>query len=103
MALIGSTIDGRYLIRRLIGRGGMGAVYEADHIGLDKKVAIKFLMDVDRDAVARFRREARAAARIDHDHVVQIFDVGTTPEDRDFIVMEYLEGRDLGSVLKEGP
>src|SRR5664279_1217564 len=73
--LIGKTIDGRYLVRRLIGRGGMGAVYEADHVGLDKRVAIKFMIEVDRDALARFRREARAASRITDDHVVQIFDV----------------------------
>jgi eukaryotic-like serine/threonine-protein kinase len=100
---IGRTIDGRYFVRRLIGRGGMGAVYEADHVGLDKRVAIKFLAidKADRDALARFRREAKIASRIVHEHVVQIFDVGTADSDTDFIVMEYLEGRDLAAVLRE--
>src|SRR5271156_6663095 len=90
--LIGQTLDGRYFVRRLLGRGGMGAVYEADHVGLDKRVAIKFLSygNGDRDASARFRLEARAASRVIHDHVVQIFDIGSDAG-RDFIVMEYLD------------
>ncbi len=103
---IGKTIDGRYFIRRLIGRGGMGAVYEADHVGLDKRVAVKFLSinKTDRDALARFRREAKIASRIVHEHVVHIYDVGTADADTDFIVMEYLEGRDLAVTLRElGP
>ena len=103
---IGQTIDGRYFVRRLLGRGGMGAVYEADHVGLDKRVAIKFLIGdhVDRDAMSRFRREARAASRITHDHVVQIFDVGSSADGSDFIAMEYLEGCDLHQLVKrDGP
>ncbi|MBA3453265.1 MAG: protein kinase [Deltaproteobacteria bacterium] len=103
-ALLGKTIDGRYLVRRLLGRGGMGAVYEADHIGLDKRVAIKFVSNANanRDQLARFRQEARAASRIVHEHVVQIYDVGVDSEGLDFIVMEYVDGRDLQSVLKAG-
>ncbi len=103
---IGKTIDGRYFIRRLIGRGGMGAVYEADHVGLDKRVAVKFLSinKTDRDALARFRREAKIASRIVHEHVVHIYDVGTADADTDFIVMEFLEGRDLAVTLRDsGP
>src|ERR1700733_7149054 len=98
--LIGQTIDGRYFVRRWLGRGGMGTVYEADHVGLDKRVAIKFLShdDADRDASARFRREARAASRVIHEHVVQIFDVGSDAG-RDYIVMEFLDGRDLRQQL----
>nr|MBA2542079.1 serine/threonine protein kinase [Deltaproteobacteria bacterium] len=101
---IGKTIDGRYFIRRLIGRGGMGAVYEADHVGLDKRVAVKFLSinKSDRDALARFRREAKIASRIVNEHVVPIYDVGTADADTDFIVMEFLEGRDLAVTLREG-
>jgi len=99
--MIGTTIDDRYIVRRLIGRGGMGAVYEADHVGLGKRVAIKVMLKLDADMVARFRREARAAARIDHVNVVRIFDVGTA-DGRDFIAMEYLDGRDLRSVLANG-
>ncbi len=100
---VGRTIDGRYFVRRLIGRGGMGAVYEADHVGLDKRVAIKFLAinKTDRDALARFRREAKIASRIVHEHVVQIFDVGTADADTDYIVMEFLDGKDLAITLKE--
>ncbi|MBL0217135.1 MAG: protein kinase [Myxococcales bacterium] len=101
---LGKTIDGRYLVRRFIGRGGMGSVYEADHIGLDKRVAIKFLLGAatDRDALARFRREARAASKVVHEHVVQIFDVGAV-DGVAFIVMEYVEGRDLRQALNDGP
>jgi hypothetical protein len=99
---VGQTIDGRYLVRRLIGRGGMGEVYQADHVGLDKQVAIKFVTsdNTNPNALARFRREARVASKIVHEHVVQIFDVGS---DRgvDYIAMEYLEGRDLKQALAE--
>jgi serine/threonine-protein kinase len=100
---LGKTIDNRYLVRRLIGRGGMGSVYEADHIGLDKRVAIKFLRGeaTDRDALARFHREARTSSRIVHENVVQIFDVGTD-DDVAFIVMEYVEGHDLRQILAAG-
>ena len=102
---IGRTIDGRYLVRRLIGHGGMGAVYEADHIGLDRTVAIKFLLGdtTDRDMLARFRQEARTASRVVHDHVVQIYDVGQDETGLDFIAMEYLKGKDLRSVIEAGP
>jgi serine/threonine-protein kinase len=101
---IGRTIDGRYLVRRLIGHGGMGAVYEAEHIGLDRTVAIKFLLGdtTDRDMLARFRQEARTASRVVHDHVVQIYDVGQDETGLDFIAMEYLEGTDLRAVIEAG-
>jgi len=101
--LIGRTIDGRYLVRRLLGRGGMGAVYAADHLGLDKPVAIKFVVhdDADRTVRARFRQEARAASKVVHEHVVQIFDVGAD-DNLDYIVMEYVEGTDLQSLLADG-
>ena len=101
-ARIGKTIDARYLVRRLLGRGGMGAVYLADHVGLDKRVAIKFVTNpgADREARARFRQEARAAGKIEHENVVQVFDVGVDGEGLDYIVMEYVDGRDLQSVLR---
>ena len=102
--LLGKKISGRYFIRRLIGKGGMGAVYEAEHVGLDKKVAVKFILEKyteDRDVVTRFHREARTASRIGHDNIIDITDIG---EDggRHFIVMEYLEGRDLSQALASG-
>jgi serine/threonine protein kinase len=103
--LIGKTIDGRYLVRRFIGKGGMGMVYEAEHVGLDKRVAIKFVSDrdADRDARARFRQEARAASKITDENVVQIFDVGTSEDGRDFLVMEYVQGNDLQHLIDTGP
>src|SRR5436190_7568622 len=100
--LIGQTLDGRYFVRGFIGRGGMGAVYEGEHVGLDRPVAIKVIRrDHDADARARFRREARAASRVVHEHVVQIFDVGTA-DTSDFLVMELVEGLDLEHVLRDG-
>jgi serine/threonine protein kinase len=101
--VIGTTIDGRYQVRRLLGRGGMGVVYEAHHLGLDRTVALKILehTGVDRDLVTRFRREARAASRIVHPNVVQIFDVGSA-DGIDYIAMEYVEGEDLGRILRDG-
>jgi len=100
---IGRTLDKRYRIDRLIGRGGMGAVYEAHHIGLDRKVAVKFVLGGDADAKARFKREARAASKIDHEHVVHIYDVGVDETGVDFIAMELVEGTDLANALKDGP
>lgn len=102
--LIGKTIDGRYLVLELLGRGGMGKVYAAEHVGLGKRVAIKLISDADadRDQRARFRREARAASKIAHENVVQIFDVGVD-DNRDYIAMEHVEGRDLDDVLRDGP
>lgn len=96
----------RYRIVREIGRGGMGVVYEARQVPLDRRVAIKVLnsaISSQPRAVARFLREARAAAQIRHAHVVQVFDVeesGPAP----FMVMELCEGLDLAGLLKEnGP
>lgn len=93
---------GRYVIARLVGRGGMGAVYEATHTDLKKRVAIKTLhsrVSAAPDVRARFRREGESAARIRHPNVCDIYDVGEekgTP----YLVMEFLEGNDLGRHLK---
>jgi serine/threonine-protein kinase len=100
---VGRTIDERYFVRRLLGRGGMGSVYEADHVGLDKRVAIKFLSTnlTDRESLARFRREAKVAGKIDHQNVVRIMDVGSADADTDFIVMELIDGKDLSAILRD--
>jgi tRNA A-37 threonylcarbamoyl transferase component Bud32 len=101
--LIGRTVGGRYFIRRQIARGGMGAVYEAEHVGLDKRVAVKFILDRfgdDREALHRFHREARAASRVGHANIVDITDIGEAEDGKSFLVMEYLEGNDLGQVLQ---
>lgn len=105
--LIGRTLAGRYLIRGRLGQGGMGVVYKADHIGLDKPVAIKFLLDKyteDREVLTRFHREARTSSRIGHENIIDITDIGETEDGRNYIVMEYLEGADLAEVLESsGP
>jgi serine/threonine-protein kinase len=102
---IGKTIDGRYVIRRLIGRGGMGLVYEAHHEALDRRVAVKFILKaaVDDQTRARFRREAKIASQVAHEHVVQVYDVGVDAAGNDYIAMEYVEGRDLAHLLLDGP
>ena len=96
------TVLGRYTLGRCIGRGGMGAVYEATHNDLKKPVAIKILdprLVHDPELGARFIREGEAAARIRHPHVVDIYDVGREGE-ISYLVMELLVGEDLGAVLQ---
>jgi len=104
---VGSTIAGRYRVERPIGEGAMGAVALARHVTLDETVAIKFLRpELRRDpvATARLAREAKALARIKSDHVARVLDVGVTLSVGPYMVMEYLEGVDLGEVLEtEGP
>src|SRR5438105_7343127 len=99
---------GRYRIVRLIGEGGMGAVYEAIHPGLKKRVAVKVLlprMAQKEEARVRFLREGEAASRINHPHVVSVFDVGEDDQDDreaspvPYLVMEYLEGGTLSDFL----
>jgi serine/threonine-protein kinase len=95
------TIFGKYRLVRLLGRGGMGAVYEAQHVDLKKRVAIKVLpRAVANDPVvrARFEREGEIASRIRHPHVVDVTDVGTE-DGLPYLVMEFLEGEDLGTLL----
>ncbi len=100
--VIGKTIAGKYKVIRIIGRGGMGSVYEAEHLGLGKHVAIKFIMReyADDETVGnRFAREARAASVVESPHIVTVFDVGTD-NGRPYFVMELLRGEDLGAKLK---
>ena len=95
------TVLGRYEIRRLIGQGGMGCVYEAIHRDLKKRVAIKTLLPAlasNSDAKQRFLREGEAASRIRHPHVVDVTDVGAEGGVI-FLVMEYLEGEDLARMI----
>jgi len=101
-ALVGKTIAGKYALRALIGHGGMGAVYEAENIGIGKRVAVKFVdpeFATDEKVVARFAREARAMSAIESAHIVSIFDAGTE-DGRPFLVMELLRGEDLGERLR---
>jgi serine/threonine protein kinase len=105
--MVGALLSGRYQIKRLCGEGGMGRVYEAEHIEIGKRVAIKVLHPAysrTPDLVERFRREARAASRIEHPNVVNVTDFGTTLDGSLFFVMEYIEGIELGLLIhREGP
>src|SRR5262249_35156447 len=103
----GFLIDGRYRVERVLGRGGGGMVVEAFHAQLSQKVAIKFLarkLLQNPEMVARFENEARAAAQIRGEHVVDVRDVGRMDGGLPFMVMEYLEGVDVYDRLqREGP
>lgn len=104
---VGTTIAGRYLVERPIAEGTMGAVALARHISLDERVAIKFVrpeLRRDPSAIARLSREAKALARIKSDHVCRVLDVGVTLSVGPYMVLEYLEGTDLGTLVRtEGP
>ena len=101
--LTATSIDGRYRLRRLIGVGGMGAVYEAEHVAISKRVALKILhpqFSRHADLVERLRREAQAASRIGHPNIVDVTDFGRTEDGSAYLAMEYLHGTDLGAVLR---
>ncbi|MFO0674640.1 MAG: protein kinase [Polyangiaceae bacterium] len=103
----GDLLDGKYQIIRVLGEGGMGIVYEAFHQKLEQTVAIKMMLPsmLERPSlVARFDREARAAAKIKSRHVARVFDVDVAPNGLPYIVMELLSGQDLAARLAEnGP
>jgi tRNA A-37 threonylcarbamoyl transferase component Bud32 len=105
--LLGKVLSERYRILRKLGEGGMGVVYLAEHVVIEKKIALKVLFpDLTRrsDLVHRFMQEAKSASRIGHENVIDITDFGQSPEGYVFIAMEYLVGQDLGQVLKaSGP
>src|SRR5688572_26938047 len=99
----GEIIDGKYRIVRLIGEGGMGAVYEGENTRIHRRVAIKVLLAAvaqQGEAVARFEREAQAAGRIGSEHIVEVLDLGTLPNGDRYLVMEFLDGEGLGSRIK---
>ncbi|MBK6849225.1 MAG: serine/threonine protein kinase [Proteobacteria bacterium] len=100
---VGTILGDRYRIDGLIGEGGMGMVYSATHLGLDKGVAVKVLHELygnQPDAVWRFRHEARAASRIGHPNIIAIYDSGTTDDGAVYFAMEHLDGQDLADVLR---
>ena len=101
--LVGTVVSDRYRIVRKVGEGGMGAVYQAEHAVIGKRVALKVLFaDLTRrnELVARFLQEAKSASRIGHENVIDISDFGQTPEGLVYIAMEFLEGQDLGRTLR---
>ncbi len=102
--LVGAELDGRYRVEKLIGKGGMGRVYLAHHIVIEKAVAIKVLraeFAADKGVAQRFVQEARAASRIGHPNIVDVTDFGTTKEGLTYQVMEYLEGQTLTELMSE--
>lgn len=103
-ALLGQVIAGKYQVERMLGRGGMGTVYEGKDLMLERTIAIK-VMDkdtaTDKRATARFLREAKAAARIEHGNAVTIYDFGVWQENIAYIVMEYIRGCSLRDWLNK--
>jgi tRNA A-37 threonylcarbamoyl transferase component Bud32 len=103
--IVGSTISGRYRIERLLGEGGMGAVYEAEHTLMHKRVAIKVLhaeMSKMTEVVSRFEREAMAAAHIEHPNVASATDFGKLDDGSFFLVLELIEGASLREAIAKG-
>ncbi|HMJ11959.1 MAG TPA: protein kinase [Polyangiaceae bacterium] len=103
-ALLGSVLAGRYRIEKLLGSGGMGSVYRAEHVHMRKAVAIKVLhreMTYLPEVVARFEREAVAAARIEHANVAAATDFGRLDDGAFYLVLEYVEGQSLRALMKE--
>jgi serine/threonine-protein kinase len=102
-ALVGTVLEGAYRITRLIGEGGMGAVYEAVQLRLAKRVAVKLMarhLAADQKALARFHREAEITSRLGHPHLVAVVDYGQAESGEPYLVMEYLEGEDLDHRLR---
>ncbi|MDJ0764674.1 MAG: protein kinase [Myxococcota bacterium] len=103
---VGTILDGKYELGRLIGEGGMGTVYEATHRLIRRRLAVKFLHSqfvTSQEVVTRFQREAQAAAAIGHENIIEVTDMGSAPDGAPYIVMEYLEGNDLKQLIaKEG-
>ncbi len=99
---IGKTLQERYRIVRKLGEGGMGAVYEGEHLLIRKRVAIKLLhpqFAANPEMVARFHQEAIAATAIGQEHIVEVNDLGRTPDGGIFMVLELLQGRDFASLI----
>jgi len=100
----GDVLAGKYEVERVLGAGGMGVVVAARHKQLDQRVALKFLLPAAYEAqgaIARFLREGKAAARITSEHVARVIDTGVLDNGSPFLVMEYLEGSDLGAITSE--
>jgi serine/threonine-protein kinase len=102
--LIGMVIDGRYRLEGTLGRGGMGLVYRAAHVGLRRQVAVKILhpsLAASPDVRNRFEREALAVGKIDHPNCVSVYDSGRLPDGSLYLAMELLDGKSLADVLEQ--
>lgn len=101
-ALIGQVLGGAYKIQKQLDEGGMGTVYQAEHVRLKRPVAVKVMashLAEDENALARFTREAEIISQLHHPHVVQILDFNTTEDGKPYLVMELLKGRPLDAVM----
>jgi eukaryotic-like serine/threonine-protein kinase len=101
--LLSQVVAERFKVLRKLGEGGMGSVYLAEHVVIEKKFALKVLApELARrpDLVARFLQEARSASRIGHENVIDISDFGQSPDGLVFIAMEFLDGKDLGEIVR---
>ena len=102
--LVGQMVAGRFKVEELIGQGGMGKVYRARHLALDRLICLKMLKPAlleDPTLVGRFEREAKAASRLNHPNGIQILDFGRDTDGGLFIAMEYVQGKDLRIVLRD--
>jgi tRNA A-37 threonylcarbamoyl transferase component Bud32 len=103
-SLVGEVLDGRYKVVKKLGEGGMGEVYAAEHIHIEKKVAIKLLRPEivsNQEAVTRFRQEARSASSIGHRNIIGIDDFGQLKDGRIYLCMELLAGAPLNDMIKD--
>ncbi len=105
--LVGITLDDRYRLDALLGEGGMGAVFRATHLAMERKVAVKLLkphLVNDENQLQRFAREARSTLKVDSPHAVKVLDFGVTPHRDYYMVLEYLDGRTVQRELDiDGP
>ena len=95
---VGGVLVETYRLERLIAEGSMGSVYEARHLRIPKRFAVKFLrigLKENKEALERFRREAEVVAGLDHPNIVEIYDYNTTEDGSPYIVLEYLDGEHL--------
>jgi serine/threonine-protein kinase len=100
--MVGITLSGRYLVKRKLGQGGMGAVYEVTHTEIGGRYAVKVLLEkyAQRDAIVkRLKQEAQLATSLDHEHIIRVTDFGNTDDGRTYVVMEFLEGESLAECL----
>jgi serine/threonine protein kinase len=103
-SLVGEVLDGRYKIMKKLGEGGMGEVYAAEHVHIEKHVAIKLLkaeIVSNKEAVSRFRQEARSASSIGHKNIIGIDDFGVMPDGRIYLCMELLNGQALNDMIQQ--
>ncbi|HEY1587199.1 MAG TPA: protein kinase, partial [Polyangia bacterium] len=104
--LVGQILADRYRVVRLIGEGGMGQVYEAQHVNINKRFALKLLRPEivsNGEAVARFRQEAWSASSIGHENIIEIEDFATLPSGAVYLAMEFLDGQALADRMRQEP